>query len=716
MVPNPDKCRIQQTSVKFLGHVITADGVAPDPAKLEAIAKLPVPTNVAELRRALGLFTFISKFLPDMASVSAPLRKLLKTDTAWQWDATQQSAFDRLKTLAQQPPCLALFDSSKPIRVSADASSYGLGAVLLQPVGDKWAPVAYGSRSLTSAKTRYAQIEKECLAAVWACEHFHHYLYGGNQFDLETDHKPLVPLINNADLDRTPLRCQRLLLRLMRYCSKAIHVPGKQLAVADALSRAPVTAAAADSIELSSLVHTYVSAVTSAVLSDPIVSSIRDAISDDPQCSNLRQTILQGWPRHANDLPASLRPFFPFRALLSVVDDIIYNGNRLFIPASCRAAVLAELHTGHQGIVKCRSRARAAVWWPSLPRDISTFIDQCSTCARHRTNPAEPLQPSEFPTLPWDKVACDLCDWQGRTYFIVVDYFSRYFEVACLSSTTSSAIIKALHHMFATHGIPKELVSDNGPQFRSAEFAAFAAQSGFRHRTSSPKFAQSNGEAERAVQTAKRLLRSSSDLDAALLAYRSTPLANGYSPSQLLFGRQLRSTVPAVIPPPSWPDIPKRCAAETTARQQSKKYYDTRHRARTLPTLPSGQPVYISDLNRDGTVAQHLSARSYIIAFDNGTTVRRNRRHLRALPAPTSTDFHPPPPPSTPPPDENCYEVIFGAPPPASLPTPNSPTLPDFPALLPVPFPPQITRPSAPSRRPPSTRVRKPTTRFDPSA
>ena len=596
MVLNPHKCRIQQTSVKFLGHVITADGVAPDPAKLEAIAKLPVPTNVAELRRALGLFTFISKFLPDMTSVSAPLRKLLKTDTAWQWDATQQSAFDRLKTLAQQPPCLALFDSSKPIRVSADASSYGLGAVLLQPVGAKWAPVVYGSRSLTSAETRYAQIEKECLAAVWACEHFHHYLYGGNQFDLETDHKPLVPLINNADLDRTPLRCQRLLLRLMRYCPKAIHVPGKQLAVADALStvsRAPVTAAAADSIELSSLVHTYVSAVTSAVLSDPIVSSIRDAISDDPQCSNLRQTILQGWPRHANDLPASLRPFFPFRALLSVVDDIIYNGNRLFIPTSRRAAVLAELHTGHQGIVKCRSRARAAVWWPSLPRDISTFIDQCSTCARHRTNPAEPLQPSEFPTLPWGKVACDLCDWQGRTYFIVVDYFSRYFEVACLSSTTSSAIIKALHHMFATHGIPKELVSDNGPQFRSAEFAAFAAQSGFRHRTSSPKFAQSNGEAERAVQTAKR--------------------------------------------------------------------------------------------------------------------------HLRALPAPPSTEFHPPPPPSTPPPDENCYEVIFGATP-ASLPTPNSPTLPDFPALLPVPFPPQITRPSAPSRRPPSTRVRKPTTRFDPSA
>ena len=141
-----------------------------------------------ELRRALGMFTFLSKVVPYMANVSAPLRALLKADTTWQWDTQQETTFCCLKELATSAPCLALFSPNQPVRIIADASSHGLGTVFLQPDGSRWHPVAYASRSLSPTEQRYAQIEKECLAIVWACEHFHHYIYGGPQFTVETDH------------------------------------------------------------------------------------------------------------------------------------------------------------------------------------------------------------------------------------------------------------------------------------------------------------------------------------------------------------------------------------------------------------------------------------------------------------------------------------------------------------------------------------------------
>ena len=196
---NDAKSHINQRTVKFLGHMVSPAGVRPDPAKIAAIKTMPAPTNVTELRRALGMFTFLSKFVPDMATVSAPLRALLKSDTHWTWDSAQATAFRQLQDLAESSPCLALFDTNKPIRISADASSYGLGAVLLQPEGSVWRPVAFASRSLLPAEQKYAQIEKECLAITWACEHFHYFVYGGPEFTVETDHKPLVPLINSTD-------------------------------------------------------------------------------------------------------------------------------------------------------------------------------------------------------------------------------------------------------------------------------------------------------------------------------------------------------------------------------------------------------------------------------------------------------------------------------------------------------------------------------------
>ena len=231
------------------------------------------------------------------------MNELLKCDSAWNWSHQQQEAFDKVKAMITTAPVLAFYDVDKPTVVSADASSYELGGVLLQKHGDHLRPVAFASRILTDSEKKYAQIEKECLAWVWACENISRYHCGLESFQLLTDHKPLVSLINHHDLDRVPLRCQRLLMPLRRFRAKAEHVPERELVVADTLSRKPL-AALSETSDTQEDVKAYVDAAEMERPATPEkIEQIKLATASDPQLRRFLDYTVSGWPKYAKDIP-----------------------------------------------------------------------------------------------------------------------------------------------------------------------------------------------------------------------------------------------------------------------------------------------------------------------------------------------------------------------------------------------------------------------------
>ena len=257
------------------------------------------------------------------------------------------------------------------------------------------------------------------------------------------------------------------------------------------------------------------------------LQEIRSLQDQDPLCQQLKQYCTQGLP-HRSQLKGPVKAFLPIWNELSVHKGLLMRGCRLVIPQSLRSTILDKLHSGHQGVTKCQARARQSVWWPGIRGEIKEKVSSCSVCYKHRSQNAEPLLPSQFPDYPWQCVGSNLFAWEGMSYLLVVDYYSRYIEVARLSTTTSPAVITHLKSIFARHGIPEVFHSDNGPQYSADSFNQFAKEYGFTHNPASPRYPQGNGEAERAVKTIKTLLVKGGDPYLALLAYRSTPLENGY--------------------------------------------------------------------------------------------------------------------------------------------------------------------------------------------
>lgn len=629
---NEEKCKYRQPSIKFLGHVFDKSGIHPDPDKLAAIEGLDKPTDVSSLRRFLGMVNYMQRYIPRISDLASPLNCLLRNDTEWIWGEPQENAVKSLIAQLKSSPGLKYYDPKSAVTLAADASTLGLGAALIQ----KENCISFASRSVSDTEKNYSNIERELLSLVWGCEKFDQYLRGLQSFELLTDHMPLVSMINGSDINKVPARCQRLLMRLMRYNPKAKYIPGIQMVIPDTLSRSPNRSESPD-IRATDEIEAHFNSVRSNLpVSEGRLVEITRATKLDDTLTKVIEYTLNGWPKYEKEVDDKLKPFFHARVNLSVAEQMLLFQDRIAIPETLRAKILSAIHEGHWGYEKCKKRAAQAVWWPSINSDLQTFISQCEHCNKHKpANRKEPMIPGDLPEIKWYRVSTDLLEHRGTKYMVVVDCYSRYLEVIHTHTTTACTIIQKLKSIFARWGIPAELMSDNGPPYSSHEFEKFMRDYGITHITSSPMYPQSNGAAERAVQTAKKIL-SQDDPALALMTYRSAKTVTGYSPNEVMIGGDVRT------------NLPKRNLVtrvneqrvrdnDKSAKVAAKQQYDRSALNQPLDELPAGSPVRVRAAGKWSQEVYTITGpggtpRSYTLHNDrSGRDFRRNRRQL--LPA-----------------------------------------------------------------------------------
>ena len=335
------------------------------------------PTNKTELQTYLGMITYLGKFIPQLSTITAPLRTLLEKTTEWIWMEEHDRSFEKLQEMVTEAPVLRYYDASKPVKLSVDASSCGIGAVLFQ---DECCPIAYASKAFTDTQKRYAQIEKELAAIMFGCEKFYQYLFG-RTFEVETDHKPLE-VIMKKPLAETPLRLQKMLLRLQKYNMTVKYKEGKELYVADALSRNFLK----ETDENENNDDVQVCAVMCLPIAPERLQEIRTETEKDPTLTAVKQFILQGWT-NKSDTPDEAKQYWDYKSEMTIEDGLIFKGNKLVIPTTLRRMMLKKIHSSHQGIEKTKRFARDILFWPGMQAQITDRFQnaQYATHTRGRT-------------------------------------------------------------------------------------------------------------------------------------------------------------------------------------------------------------------------------------------------------------------------------------------------------------------------------------------
>ena len=624
-----EKCMFLLSKVEYLGHQISSEGIHPLDSKIDAIVKAPVPVNVQQLRSFLGLINYYGKFIPNLSTLLQPLNELLQTGSKWKWSTNREEAFREAKKQLVSAKVLTHYNPALPIKLAADASAYGVGAVISHKMPDgSERPIAFASRTLTSSEKNYAQLEKEALSLIFGVKKFHRYLYG-RKFTLLTDHQPLTTIFDSRKgiPSLAAARLQRWALLLSAYEYNIEYKRSREHNNADGLSRLPLSTgqptAADDGVTVFNIGQIQALPLT--------FKDIKIATKRDATLRKVLELVRTGWTK---EVPDDVKPYIQRKAELSVENGCLLWGTRVVIPKSLQDVLLRSLHDNHPGVTRMKALARSYFWWIGLDKDIECLGKSCGRCQAVKSNPPPaPLHPWVWPDAPWTRIHVDYAGpFLGKMFLVVVDAHSKWPEVLIANSTTSHSTMEALRTLFGRYGLPQQLVSDNGPQFVSSEFSHFLSTNGVKHIRNAPYHPSSNGQAERFVQTLKRSLKASEKdgrslshrLSEFLLTYRTTPHATtNRSPCELFLKRHLRTRFDLLRSPTK---------GVVEAKQAGQKLH--RDRRANLRSLFPGSSVMVRSYHGEdrwipGTVFRKLGPVTYSIDIGKGQTVKRHIDQLR---------------------------------------------------------------------------------------
>lgn len=533
---HPDKLKLAQRSIAFLGHTISNGMLSVDEERTKVMREFPVPKSVKQVARFLGMCGFYSKFIPLYAEVSAPLNRLKRKGAVFQWSDEQSNAFRKLKHSLSNPPVLCLPDFQKEFHLYVDASQVALGAVLNQSVNGELKPVAYASRTLNDHEKSLPSYELECMSCCWAVEKFRSYLQF-TPFHLYTDNNALTWLFKHP---KQLGKVGRMVLKLSAFRFVIHHVRGQQNSVADCLSRPTEVNATVShtSLFLNLIPMSFVN-IREHQKSDPELRVIIEALRKEPKSHagwSLRDNLLC----HTSGRSSKLK---------------------IVVPPVVRPMLFKYFHDlpsgGHLGISKTCEKIGRQFWWSNWRKEVTDMVKRCHACQLSKPLNTLPQgrMSSQLSTYPWERIYIDFVgplprSKKGNVYALtIIDGFSKFTCIEPMRNASASLVISLLSRkIFPKFGYPKYLVSDNGPAFKAKSFHDMTFKLGIKHVRCSPYYPKGN-QAERVHRNLKCALSTLCSnaqnkwedfLPDICFAFNSAIHdSTGYSPAKVFLGREL---------------------------------------------------------------------------------------------------------------------------------------------------------------------------------
>jgi len=567
-----NKSEFLQKQVSFLGHIVSSDGVRPNPDKIRAIKQFPIPKTAKQIKTFLGLLGYYRKFIQDFSKLTKPLTECLRKGNKIIIDSKYKECFEMCKNILCNDPVLQYPDFSKEFILTTDASNVALGAILSQgPIGsDK--PICYASRTLNKTEQNYSTIEKELLGIVWATKYFRPYLFG-RKFKVITDHKPLTWLFSLKEPNSKLVRWR---LKLEEFDYEVIYKKGKENSNVDALSRVELHANEAlpniDNLDIST-VHSAEEDFESGIhiserplneFSNQLILTKTDSTQIKKQTKILfkkkhRVTVFHNFS-NINSLIDIITDHLNTKRVTAVLTDD--NTFKIFQTAfskffadkglkvvrsmslledvtelDIQEHIINNYHSksNHRGINETHNHLKREYYFPKMLQLITRIINKCEVCLKNkyeRSPEKTKFELTETPSKPLEIVHIDIYFVHKEIFLTVIDKFSKFASAYLLKTRNSLHIIQSLKHFFSHHGIPKLIISDNGLEFSSSLFKQFLELYNISHHLTSIKNSTGNSPVERLHSTLTEIIRIiqaqnkekpiSETMDEAILTYNNS--------------------------------------------------------------------------------------------------------------------------------------------------------------------------------------------------